>query len=60
MGKSLIAYQDINKGEFFTLNNLSGRIFKDQIIPVRESNKLIGKISKRNLKKGDIITYDDF
>lgn len=60
LGKSLIAYQDINKGEFFTLNNLSGRIFKDQIIPVRESNKLIGKISKRNLKKGDIITYDDF
>jgi len=60
LGKSLIAYQDINQGEVFTLNNLSGRIFKDQIIPVRESNKLIGKISKRNLKKGDIITYDDF
>ncbi len=60
LGKSLIAYQDIKQGEVFTLNNLSGRIFKDQIIPVRESNKLIGKISKRNLKKGDIITYDDF
>ena len=60
LGKSLIAYQDINQGEVFTLNNLSGRIFENQIIPVRESNKLIGKISKTNLKKGDIITYDDF
>jgi len=60
LGKSLIAYKDINKGEAFTLNNLSGRIFKDQIIPVRESNQVIGKFSKRNLKKGDIISYDDF
>ena len=59
LGKSLIAYKDIDKGEVFTLNNLSGRIFKDQIIPVRESNKVIGKFSKRNLKKGDIISYDD-
>jgi len=60
LGKSLIAFQDINKGEVFTLENLSGRIFKDQIIPVRESCDVIGKFSKRNLKKGDIISYDDF
>jgi sialic acid synthase len=60
LGKSLIAYKDINKGEVFTLDNLSGRIFKDQIIPVRESNNVIDKVSKRNLKKGDIISYDDF
>ena len=60
LGKSLVAYKDIKKGEVFTLNNLSGRIFKDQIIPVRESNNVIGKVSNRNIKKGDIITYDDF
>ena len=60
LGKSLIAYKDINKGEVFTLDNLSGRIFKDQIIPVRESNNVIDKVSKRNLKKGDVISYDDF
>lgn len=60
LGKSLIAYKDINKGEVFSLDNLSGRIFKDQIIPVRESNNVIDKVSNRNLKKGDIISYDDF
>jgi sialic acid synthase len=60
LGKSLIAYKDINKGEVFSLDNLSGKIFKDQIIPVRESNNVIDKVSNRNLKKGDVISYDDF
>ena len=60
LGKSLTALEDIKKGDKFSLKNLSGRIFKDQIIPVRESNKLIGKISKRNIKKGEPINREDF
>ena len=31
LGKSLIAYRDIKEGESFTLDNLSGRIFENQI-----------------------------
>ena len=45
LGKSLTALEDIKKGDKFSLNNLSGRIFEDQIIPVRV-NKVIGKILK--------------
>lgn len=58
LGKSLIAAHDIQKGDKFTLDNLSGRIFEENIIPVRESNNVINKISKINYKKGDPITYD--
>lgn len=59
LGKSLVAYQDIKAGETLTLENLSGRIFNEQIIPVRESNRVIGKIIKRDIKKGEPIYNDD-
>ena len=53
-GKST-ALEDIKKGDKFSLNNLSGRIFEDQIIPVKSQIKVIGKISKKNIKKGQPI-----
>lgn len=59
LGKSLIAYRDISQGEEFTLNNLSGQIFMDQIIPVRKSNEIIGRIATRDIKKGDAILLSD-
>ena len=59
LGKSLISFSDINKNDLFTLENLSGRIFKHQHVPVRESNNFIGKKSNKNIKKGEIISYDD-
>jgi N-acetylneuraminate synthase/sialic acid synthase len=59
LGKSLIAYTDIKAGDEFTLDNLSGRIFKAQIIPVRESNKVIGRIAKRDISQGEAIQFDD-
>ncbi|MFZ2162078.1 MAG: N-acetylneuraminate synthase family protein [Sideroxyarcus sp.] len=57
LGKSLIAYTDIQAGEIITLENLSGRIFNTQHIPVRESNRVIGKIAKNNIAKGEPIEY---
>lgn len=59
LGKSLIAYSDIKVGDEITLNNLSGRIFNAQYIPVRESNQIIGSIAKRDIAKGDPIHYSD-
>jgi sialic acid synthase len=59
LGKSLIAYKDIQQGEVLSLDNLSGRIFKSQIIPVRESNQVIGRIAKRRINQGEPITLDD-
>lgn len=59
LGKSLVAYVDIQPGEKITLDNLSGRIFNTQYIPVRESNQVIGKTVKKVIVKGEPIHYSD-
>lgn len=60
LGKSMVAYADIKAGEKFTLDNLSGRIFKEQYVPVRESNQVVGRTAKRDIAQGEPILYSDF
>lgn len=60
LGKSLVAYVDIQAGDVITLDSLSGRIFPTQYIPVRESNQVIGRTAKRSIAKGDAILPADF
>ncbi len=59
LGKSLIAYTDIRAGEPITLDALSGRIFRVQYIPVRESNQVVGRVAKRDIAQGEAIQYSD-
>ena len=59
LGKSLIAYSDIKAGDRLTLDSLSGMIFSGQYIPVRESNLIIGRITLRDIQKGEPIQYTD-
>ena len=59
LGKSLVAYVDIKAGEEITLDLLSGRIFNVQHIPVRESNKVIGRFAMRDIAKGEAIQLSD-
>lgn len=59
LGKSLIAYNDIQPGEKITIDNLSGRIFNTQYIPVRESNLVIGRTAHRAIKQGEPILFKD-
>ncbi|MBP3128270.1 N-acetylneuraminate synthase family protein [Thalassospira sp. ER-Se-21-Dark] len=59
LGKSLTAYRDIKAGEVIDMDSLSGRIFKDQHIPVRESNRVIGRIAKNDIVKGSAIKPSD-
>lgn len=59
LGKSLVAYSDIKAGDKIGLDNLSGRIFTTQHIPVRESNLVIGRRAKRDIAKGEPIQYAD-
>jgi sialic acid synthase len=59
LGKSLVAYVDIHEGDRITMEMLSGRIFGEQVIPVRESNMVINKIAKRSIARGDLIRYAD-
>lgn len=60
LGKSIIAYTNIAAGEKLTLENLSGRIFNTQYIPVRESNRVVGGVAKRDIAKGEAILPEDF
>jgi sialic acid synthase len=57
LGKSLVAYVDIKAGEQITFDNLSGKIFGKQYIPVRESNMVIGKFATIDIEKGSPIEY---
>ena len=59
LGKSLTAFKDIQIGDKFTLENLSGKIFNSTFIPVRKSHEIIGKKSKRKILENEAITMDD-
>ena len=59
LGKSLVAIQDLSKGSKLTIDNLSGKIFSTQFIPVRESNQVINKLLSRDIKSGEPINFDD-
>jgi sialic acid synthase len=59
LGKSLVAFKDLNAGERLTLENLSGRIFSTQYIPVRDSNLVIGSVVRRPIARGAPIQLDD-
>jgi sialic acid synthase len=59
LGKSIIARTDISIGDTITLDNLTGRIFDAEYIPVRESNQLIGRITKRSIAQGEPIQFTD-
>jgi N-acetylneuraminate synthase/sialic acid synthase len=58
LGKSLIAARDISINDFFTIDNLSGKIFRKTYIPVRLSGDVIGKKAVKDIKKGDPIEFE--
>lgn len=59
LGKSLVALTDLREGDKLSLENLSGRIFAKQHIPVRESCSVIGKSVNRAIKSGSPIKFED-
>jgi sialic acid synthase len=59
LGKSVVAGRDIKKGEVLGIEDLSGKIFNEQIIPVRESASVIGATAVRDIAKGEAIRRDD-
>ena len=59
LGKSLVAFADIRAGEVIGLDALSGRIFREQFIPVREADRVVGRVAQRDIARGAPITFDD-
>ena len=55
LGKSLIANKLIKKGETLDFENLSGKIFKENYVPVRESNAFIGRKVNCDIPAGEPI-----
>lgn len=55
LGKSVIALHDIEHGAAISIDDLSGRIFQEQYIPVRRSSEIIGKRATRKIFSGEII-----
>lgn len=60
LGKSIVAAVDIDAGETITLDMLSGKIFNNHFIPVRDSNKVIGKITNCKIEAGQPIEFKNF
>jgi len=57
LGKSIVASIDLPMGTTLSIDNLSGKIFSKQYIPVRESNRVIGRVLNIDVKAGDPIEY---
>ena len=56
--RSLFAVEDICSGEKFTENNVRSIRPANGISPIYY-DELVGKIAKRNIKRGEPITYED-
>lgn len=59
LGKSIVAASDLSEGQEIKIIDLSGKIFSEQFVPVRESNNFIGSHLKKAIKKGELIGYQD-
>jgi sialic acid synthase len=53
LGKSIIATKTIKAGSIINLDDLSGRIFNENFVPVRESNKVIGSTALTDIGQGE-------
>lgn len=58
LGKSLILVNNLLAGERITIDDLSGKIFNNPYIPVRESLNVIGKRLKCDMKAGEPLQWE--
>ena len=58
LGKSIIVNRDMSAGETISISDLSGKIFTDNHVPVRESGYFIGKVLVKSLSKGSFLEFD--
>jgi sialic acid synthase len=59
LGKSVVLSWDLTKGSVLTLDNLSGKIFSSQFIPVRQSVDVLGKKLNKDFKAGEPLGFED-
>jgi len=59
LGKSICASKNLNIGDILSVENMSGKIYQDKGVPVRESANFLGKKVIVNIKAGEKIRYED-
>ena len=59
LGQSLMRIHNIKAGEVISIDDLSGKIFNEQHLPVRNSNLIIGKRAKKDILKDHPILLSD-
>jgi len=59
LGKSIVAAHDLQANDVIKIDDLSGKIFSNQHVPVRESARFIGSRLNRLVKQGELIQYED-
>jgi len=59
LGKSIVAAHDLQANDVIKIDDLSGKIFSNQHVPVRESVRFIGSRLSRSVKQGELIQYED-
>lgn len=59
LGKSLVLNNDLAAGSCISIENLTGKIFEQPGIPVRETNNVIGRKTVKYLKANHKLTYED-
>jgi sialic acid synthase len=59
LGKSIVVNKSLKAGDVLTLDNMSGKIYGEQHIPVRNSNKIIGRVVNKDIEKWSLLTLSD-
>lgn len=59
LGKSAVALRDFQIGERITMEDLSGKIFTQQYIPVKYAFRLVDRKVLRPIKAGAPLTWED-
>lgn len=59
LGKSIVLNKDMQAGEKITIGDLSGKIFNEQMIPVRHSDEIINKSLVVDKKAWEAVLWKD-
>lgn len=59
LGKSIIAKYDLKNGTTLSSTNITGKIFTENFVPVRESSTLLGKKINKDIHAGQPIQFTD-
>lgn len=59
LGKSLVCNKDLSVGTIISIDDLSGKIFHENHVPVRDSAYVIGQELKKDISAGEPLVYGE-